>query len=64
MIDSPFEELVRSLLNSTKQVDAALAKLQIIATGINDKYTPRAEFNRWRDSQEGQSWKQKKYQFS
>jgi 5-methylcytosine-specific restriction endonuclease McrA len=62
MIDSPFEELVTNLFKTTKRVDAALAKLQVIATEINAKYSPRAEFIRWRDSQEGQLWKHNKYQ--
>jgi 5-methylcytosine-specific restriction endonuclease McrA len=62
MINSPFEELVTSLFKTTKRVDTALTKLQGIATEINAKYSPRAEFIRWRDSQEGQLWKYNKYQ--
>jgi hypothetical protein len=30
----------------------------VIATQINAKYEPRAQFNRWRDSEEGKLWKQ------
>ncbi len=62
MIDSPFEEFVKSLFKTTKGVDTALSELQVIATKIYGKYKPRAEFIRWRDSEEGQSWKQNKYQ--
>jgi 5-methylcytosine-specific restriction endonuclease McrA len=62
MTDSPFEELVKSLFKATKRVDTALAELQEIATQINAKYEPRAQFNRWRDSEEGKLWKQEQYQ--
>ncbi len=62
MTDSPFEELVKSLFKATKRVDTALVELQEIATQINTKYEPRAQFNRWRDSEEGKLWKQEKYQ--
>src|SRR5437868_14299868 len=58
---SPYKELVKSLFKTTKRVDAALAELQVIATQINYKYEPRTQFIRWRDSKEGQLWKQKKY---
>ncbi|MBD0345002.1 MAG: HNH endonuclease [Coleofasciculus sp. Co-bin14] len=59
---SPYKELVQSLFQTTREVDAVLAELQKIATKINTKYDPRAQFIRWRDSQEGQLWKQKQYQ--
>jgi 5-methylcytosine-specific restriction endonuclease McrA len=62
MIDSPFEKLVTNLFKTTKRVDGALAELKGIAAEINAKYEPRAEFIRWRDSQEGKLWKQNKYQ--
>lgn len=31
------------------------------AQRINNYYSPRARFNRWRDSEEGQSWKRAQY---
>ncbi|NEQ28126.1 MAG: HNH endonuclease [Microcoleus sp. SIO2G3] len=62
MTDSPFEELVKSLFEATKRTDIALAELRAIATKINAKYQPRAQFNCWRDSEEGKLWKQKQYQ--
>lgn len=62
MIDSSFEELVKTLFKTTKRVDTVIAELQVIATKIYTKYEPRTEFIRWRDSKEGQSWKQNKYQ--
>jgi 5-methylcytosine-specific restriction endonuclease McrA len=62
MTDSPFEELVKSLFKTTKRVDTALAELQEIATQINTRHEPRAQFNHWRDSSEGKLWKQKQYQ--
>jgi len=61
MTHSPYKEVIKNLFNTTGQVDAALAELQKIATKINAKYEPRAEFIRWRDSQEGQFWKQNQY---
>ena len=45
MTDSPFEELVKSLFETTKRTDTALAELRAIATQINAKYQPRAQFN-------------------
>jgi hypothetical protein len=62
MTDSPFEELVKSLFETTKRADTALAELRVIATQINAKYKPRAQFNRWRDSEEGKLWKQEQHQ--
>jgi len=62
MTDSPFEELVKSLFEATKRADTALTELQEIATRINARHEPRAQFNRWRDSEEGKLWKQKQYQ--
>jgi 5-methylcytosine-specific restriction endonuclease McrA len=62
MTHFPFKELVQNLFEATNQVDAALGELKEITTKINTKYQPRSEFIRWRDSKEGQLWKQKKYQ--
>ncbi|MBE9118633.1 HNH endonuclease [Lusitaniella coriacea LEGE 07157] len=62
MSDSPFQELVRKLFETTKRVDAALAELKGKAADIEAKYEPRTEFNRWRNSQSGKLWKQQKYQ--
>ena len=62
MTHSPFKELVQALFEATGQTDAALADLKVLAAKINAKYEPRAEFIRWRDSQEGKLWKQNKYQ--
>ncbi|HAA26337.1 MAG TPA: HNH endonuclease [Cyanobacteria bacterium UBA8553] len=62
MIHSPFKELVKNLFEATKQVDTALGELKEVSTKINAKYDPRSEFIRWRDSKDGQFWKQKQYQ--
>lgn len=32
------------------------------AARIKNYYGPRAQFNRWRDSDEGKTWKQQKYE--
>jgi 5-methylcytosine-specific restriction endonuclease McrA len=62
MTDSPFEELAKSLFKTSRRVDTTLAELRVIATQINAKYEPRAQFNRWRDSEEGKLWKQEQHQ--
>ena len=61
MSDSPFQELVQRLLKVSKQVDKSLSSLQDIAEKIDEKYEPRAEFERWRDSVEGKSWKKERF---
>lgn len=62
MLNASIEELVRKLLKTTKRVDVTLARLKNVAVEINARYEPRAEFNRWRNSQDGQLWKQQQYQ--
>lgn len=61
MLSSPFEKIVRDLLNATKKVDKSITSLKQISAKIDEKYHPRAEFERWRDSIDGQTWKQKQY---
>ncbi len=58
---SPYEELVRNLLKTKSQLEGKLSELKSIAKEIHTKYEPRQEFQRWRDSQEGQTWKCKRY---
>ncbi len=62
MAHSPFKELVKHLFKTKKQTDDAFAELGSIAQDIHHKYKPRLQFNRWRDSQEGQLWKIQQYQ--
>jgi 5-methylcytosine-specific restriction endonuclease McrA len=61
MSDSPFKELVQGLFKVKNQVDATLAELKQMADSINKKYEPRTQFEKWRDSIDGQYWKQKQY---
>ncbi|NCJ06637.1 HNH endonuclease [Synechococcales cyanobacterium C] len=38
-----------------------LQKYQDLAAKIRHKYRPRRRFERWRDSQDGQAWKQQQF---
>jgi 5-methylcytosine-specific restriction endonuclease McrA len=58
---SAFEELVKQLLKTTKQVDKSLRRLQAQAFEIEKKYDPRREFERWRKSAEGKAWKRQQH---
>ena len=58
---SSFEALLKQLLKSTQHTDSILTELKQTALAINTKYGPRNRFNRWRDSEEGQTWKQQKW---
>lgn len=61
MSSRSFKKLVRKVFVATKKTDSIFAELTILREGINAKYEPRAEFNRWRDSSDGQLWKALKY---
>jgi 5-methylcytosine-specific restriction endonuclease McrA len=56
-----FEHLVQQLLTTTKRVDKSLRRLQARAVGIEQKYDPRREFERWRKSSEGKQWKRQQH---
>jgi 5-methylcytosine-specific restriction endonuclease McrA len=61
MLDPSLQELVQSLIKSTKQTDKVLVSLKEIAERIDGRYEPRVQFERWRDSVDGKSWKQQKF---
>ena len=42
--------------------DKKRSNSQSIINKVKAKYEPRAEFNRWRKSQDGQLWKKQQYQ--
>ena len=56
-----FEHLVRELLKATKRVDHSLQQLQHKATQIQQKYEPRTEFERWKQTLGGGKWKRQQY---
>lgn len=56
-----FEHLVRELLMATKQVDRSLQQLQRRAAQIQQKYEPRTEFERWKQTLGGRKWKRQQY---
>ena len=56
-----FEKLVRKALQLKQQIDNTLNTLQRDAVTIRKYYEPRAEFNRWKQSVDGQAWKAEKW---
>ena len=58
---STFEELVRELLQATKRVDKSLLGLKKNTAQIHEKYEPRAEFDRWKQTLGGRKWKRQQY---
>lgn len=57
-----FEHLVRELLKATKRVDSSLQQLQHRADRIRQKYEPRKEFERWKQTIGGRKWKRQQYE--
>ncbi|MGB3299992.1 MAG: HNH endonuclease signature motif containing protein [Phormidesmis sp.] len=56
-----FEILVRELLQATHRVDQSLLRLKQRARQVQKKYEPRTEFERWKQTTDGQKWKQEQY---
>lgn len=61
MPNSSLQELLQSLINSTKKTDKILASLKKISERIDNRYEPRVQFERWRDSIDGKAWRQQKF---
>lgn len=59
---SPFQQVVRQLLQTKKQIDDNLKHLKRRAAEIEHKYEPRNEFERWKRSEAGKAWKRDRYQ--
>lgn len=57
------QELVKQLFATTQLTDQLLKSLKQKANHIKGKYEPRRQFNRWRDSEEGKSWKKQQWNF-
>ena len=59
---SAFEQLVRELLQATRRVDKSLQQLQERAVQIRQKYEPRTEFERWKQTLGGRKWKRQQFE--
>ena len=57
-----FEHIVRELLLVSKQVDKSLQQLQERAAQIHQKYAPREEFERWKQTLGGRRWKRRQHE--
>ena len=54
--------LTEKLFRLNNKLDKSLKNIQKTINQIKQKYEPRTEFNRWRDSKEGKLWKEQQYQ--
>ena len=59
---SMFEQLVRQLLVAKKQVDRSLRQMQQQTAEIEQKYEPRNEFERWKQTVAGKAWKKQQHE--
>lgn len=57
-----FQELFEKYQLARRELNGKLKTLEKREKSINERYTPRNIFNRWRDSTEGKEWKQKQYE--
>ncbi len=55
-------QLSKKLFLVNNKLNKSLQNNQKIIDQIKQKYEPRAEFNRWRSSEEGKLWKKQQYQ--
>lgn len=58
------QELMEAVLRlkfAQERTDRALVDLQTLATPLAAKQTPRAKFERWRDSTDGKRWKKSQH---
>ena len=55
-------QLTEKLFLVNSRLDQLLQNSQKIINQIKQKYEPRTEFNRWRNSEEGKLWKEQQYQ--
>ncbi len=56
-----FQELVPGLLDSKIKADDQLREMQEDAAKIRAYYSPRRQFNRWKQSDDGVAWKVAQY---
>ncbi len=58
---SPFKDLVQGIFELSKIKKIQITQFKKDSDRIHQKYSPRACFNRWRDSTAGQTWKAQQY---
>ncbi len=61
MSDISTEELVGKILRSRKNVAKIRFSIDLVVAKIEKKYSPRAEFDNWRNSDDGQKWRIQQY---
>jgi 5-methylcytosine-specific restriction endonuclease McrA len=61
MSESSSQELVQAILQVSKKVDLILGSMRQDVIRIDAKYSPRSEFNCWRESEDGKNWKKQQY---
>ena len=60
--NNDLSQLTKKLFLANKKLDVFLKNSQDKINKIKQKYQPRTEFNRWRNSEEGKLWKEQQYQ--
>jgi 5-methylcytosine-specific restriction endonuclease McrA len=60
-MDSPFQSLFQELQKVSKKLDVLNQSTVQQAAKIYAYYSPRAKFERWRDSHDGKQWKQTQF---
>jgi 5-methylcytosine-specific restriction endonuclease McrA len=60
-MESPFQSFFQELQKISKQLDELNQSTSQQAAKIYAYYTPRAKFERWRDSCDGKQWKQTQF---
>lgn len=61
MSDISTEKLVGEILRSRKNAAKIRCSIKLTVAKIEKKYSPRAEFDTWRNSDDGQKWRIKQY---
>jgi 5-methylcytosine-specific restriction endonuclease McrA len=56
------EILVREILQTRKKVSKIRLSIGLTVTKIENKYSPRVEFDTWRNSNDGKQWKIQQYE--
>jgi 5-methylcytosine-specific restriction endonuclease McrA len=58
-------QTIADLLGAIQKTDSTLGKLSVEAQVIEDKYDPttlaRSQYNNWRNSHEGKTWRQEQF---
>ena len=59
--EDDLKDLVLSLITQRRRHDQVLEKARQTCRIIEERYSPRKRFERWRDSTDGRLWKEKQY---